>query len=80
MFAPKLVSCIYFLWDYLKDNIYVNKQKTVNQLEISICQPIAEIRPEMIIQVMGYFRKRLQNCMENKVHHLNDVILVFKTD
>ena len=41
-------------------------------------QKIAKIQPEMILEVIKNFRKRLQNCFGNDGNHLNDVI--FQTD
>ena len=32
----------------------------------SIFEKIAEIRPEMVFQVMENFRKKLGNCIENR--------------
>ena len=63
LFAPQKTPCDYFLWDYLKDKVYVNKSKTVDQLKNSI----AEVWSEMIHQVMKNFRKIFQNCIENEV-------------
>ena len=56
-FPNCMKPCYYFIWCYLEvnDTDYVNKPKTVDYLKILICETIAEIRPEIILQLMESF-------------------------
>ena len=75
--SPDLAPCDFFLWGYLKANVYKHRPKTIEQLKSAICQEIDAIPPEMTGRVMCNFRNRLQMCVANDGRHLNDII--FKT-
>ena len=60
----ELAPYAFFLWDYSQD--IVNKPRTVDKLKASQLQTYY-VRPEMILQVMEHFGKRLQNVLKMKV-------------
>ncbi len=72
--SPDLSVCDYFLWGYLKQRVYVNKPRTLDQLRTNIETEIANISPAILQKVFKNFEKRLENCIECNGHHLNDVI------
>jgi hypothetical protein len=71
--SPDLSVCDYFLWDYLKQRVYVNKPHTLDQLRTNIETEIANISPAILQKVFKNFEKRLENCIERNGHHLNNV-------
>jgi len=70
-------TCDYFLWNYVKAEVYKHRPTTIDQLKVSIRQTISEIPQEMTRKVMENFSNRLQQCIAAQGHHLEDVI--FKT-
>ena len=70
-----LSACDFFLWGYLKSQIFrAPAPHTVQELKHRIQQEVTRIPVEMLRRVMGDFRKRLTECPERNVGHLNDVI------
>ena len=72
--SPDIAPCDYFLWGYLKAEVYKHRPTTIDELKAAISQTIAEIPPEMTHRVMENFRNRLQQCITNRGHHLEDII------
>ena len=76
--SPDLNCLDYFLWGYLKSRVYVNKPRTLLQLQANIEHEIAEISVNLTRRVIENFKRRAEVCIQNKGGHLNDVI--FKTN
>lgn len=72
--SPDLSVCDFFLWGYLKQRVYANKPRTLDQLRANIWREIAEIKPAMLKKVYDNFEKRLENCIACNGHHLADII------
>ncbi|XP_011174380.3 uncharacterized protein LOC105206592 isoform X2 [Solenopsis invicta] len=72
--SPDLSVCDFFLWGYLKQRVYANKPRTLDQLRANIRREIAEIKPAMLKKVYDNFKKRLENCIACNGHHLADII------
>ncbi|XP_039307110.1 uncharacterized protein LOC120358168 [Solenopsis invicta] len=72
--SPDLSVCDFFLWGYLKERVYANKPRTLDQLRVNIRREIAEIKPAMLKKVNDNFEKRLENCIACNGHHLADII------
>ncbi|GFW96003.1 transposable element Tcb1 transposase [Trichonephila clavipes] len=49
----------YFLWDYVKSLVYVDKPQTLDHLEDNIRRVIADIRPQMLEKVIENWTSRL---------------------
>jgi len=64
----------FFLWGYLKSNIYVRKPRTVDDLKVSIREEIATVPQEMSVNVMQNFEERLRTCVRQEGRHLSDII------
>jgi len=45
----------FFLWGYLKSNVYVRKPRTVDDLKVSIREEFATVLQEMLVNVMQNF-------------------------
>jgi hypothetical protein len=69
-----LTPCDFFLWGYLKTEVYKHRPPTLKALTDAIREEVATIPPEMINVVMENFRERLRQCIANNGRHLSDVI------
>jgi hypothetical protein len=73
--SPDLSACDFFLWGYLKSQVFrAPASHTVQELKHQIQQEVKRIPVEMLQRVMGDIRKRLTECLEWNGGHLNDVI------
>lgn len=75
--SPDLSPCDFFLWGYLKAEVYKHRPRNLQTLKEAIRTEIHRIPAEMLVRVMRNFRDRLQQCVDNEGQHLPDVI--FKT-
>ena len=75
--SPDLTPCDFFLWGYLKAEVYKYRPQTLKALKEAIREDFAGIPPEMTNTVMENFRERLRQCIANNGGHLGDVM--FKT-
>ena len=57
--SPDLTPCYFFLWGYLKAEVYKHRPQTLKTLKDAIREEVAAIRPEMTNIVMENFRERL---------------------
>ena len=64
----------FFLWGYLKSEVYVRKPRTVDDLNVSIREEIATVPQEMLVNVMQNFEERLRTCVRQEGRHLSDII------
>lgn len=72
--SPDLSPCDFFLWGYLKSQVYQHRPQTIEALKEIITQEVAAIPPEMTRRVTENYRKRLNQCIENEGRHLSDII------
>ena len=71
---PDLSACDFYLWGYLKSNVYVRKPRIVDDLKVSIREEIATVPQEMLVNVMQNFEKRLRTCVRQEGRHIFDII------
>ena len=50
--SPQLTAPNFFLWDYLKDRVYINKSRTIIQLKKNIDEEIKALTPKSLTAVM----------------------------
>jgi len=67
-------ACDFFLWGYLKSNVYVRKPRTVDDLKVSIREEITTVPQEMLVNVMQNFEERLRTCVRQEGRHISDII------
>ena len=68
--SPDLSACDFFLWGYLKFQVFkAPAPHTVQELEHQIQQEVRRMQ-----RVIGDVHKRLTKCLEQNGGHLNDVI------
>lgn len=68
--SPDLNPCDFFLWGYLKDRVYVNNPRNLNELEQAITETIGTITTNMLINVINAVPRRLQKVLENGGGHI----------
>jgi hypothetical protein len=75
--SPDLTSCDFFLWGYLKAQVYQHRPQTLEGLKEAITQEVAAILPKMTSRVMEKCRGRLNQCINNEGRHLSEVVFKF---
>jgi hypothetical protein len=75
--SPDLTLCDFFLWGYLKAQVYQHHPQTLEGLKEVITQEDAAILPEMTHRVMEKYRERLDQCINNEGSRLSDVVFKF---
>lgn len=76
--SPDLTAPDFFLWGYLKDRVYHNNPRTIQQLKASIREEIKNINQETLRQVMIHVLERARRCEEQNGGYLKDVIFKVK--
>jgi hypothetical protein len=73
--SPNLSACDFFLWEYLKSQVFkVPAPHRVQELKHRIQEEVERIPIEMLRRVMSDFRKRLTECLKRNCGHVMDVI------
>ena len=67
----------YFLWGYVKGQVYKTYPQTIQELNNNIQRVFGEIEPQICENVLENFVKSLSVCEAAQGGHLNDII--FKT-
>jgi hypothetical protein len=75
--SPCLTPYDFFLWGYLRAQVYQHRPQTLEGLKGAITQKAAAIPPEMTRRVMEKYRERLNQCIDNEGRHLSDVVFKF---
>lgn len=75
--SPDLSPCDFFLWGYLKAEVYKVRQRTLEALKEAITDVVAGISEDMLRRVFGNFFERLNMCITRQGRHLDE--LIFKT-
>ncbi|GFU58312.1 transposable element Tc3 transposase [Trichonephila clavipes] len=64
----------YFLWDYVKSLVYVDKPQNADHLEDNIRRVIADIRPQMLEKVIENWMSRLDYIRASGGSHMPEII------
>jgi hypothetical protein len=72
-----LTLSIFFLWGYLKANVYEQGPQTLEALKEAIRQEVAAITPEMILKFMDNYRERLHQLINIQGRSLS--VVLYKT-
>jgi hypothetical protein len=76
--SPDLSICYFFLWGYLKENVFKHRPHTLPELKERIIEEANAIPCEMCERAVQGFRDRLQQCVAANGHQLEDII--FKSE
>lgn len=71
---PDLSPCDYFLWSYVKSEVFKHWSTTIDEQKAAICKTINEIPGEMTQSAMKNFGICLKQCIAVQGSHLEDVI------
>ncbi|KAF0711882.1 DUF4817 domain-containing protein [Aphis craccivora] len=71
--SSDLNPCDYFLWRYLKAEVFKHRPRTIEELKEAIRQEISAIPLDMLAKVMENFRERLHMCVARQGNHLDDI-------
>ena len=68
--SPDLTPCDFFLWRYIKSQMYQHRLANLEELKAAITHEINTIPQDMVERAMVNFRERLQNCIDIGGRHL----------
>lgn len=72
--SPDLTAPDFFLWGHLKEKVYANKPRTIQQLKANIQEEIHAIQPQILRTVMENAVQRARVCEAENGGHLRDII------
>lgn len=72
--SPDLTPADFFLWGYVKDNVFINNPKTLDDLKSAIASCINSINPEMLMKVSSNIVKRAQICRSQNGRHFQHLL------
>ena len=72
--SPDLAPCDFFLWGYLKEEVYKHRPCNLVELKMEIRKEIQQIIPAMTVRVMRNFRRRLNSCVNTQGLHMEDIV------
>ena len=75
--SQDLTPCDYFLWGYLKAEVFKHRPRSLQALKDAIRLEVARIPHDMLDRVMRNIRICLQQRIDNNGHCLQDIL--FKT-
>ncbi|GFS91669.1 transposable element Tc3 transposase [Trichonephila clavipes] len=64
----------FFLWGYVKSLVYADKPQTLDHLEDNIRRVIADIRPQMLENVIENWTSRLDYIRASRGSHMPEII------
>jgi hypothetical protein len=72
--SPDLTPLDFFLWGYLKDNVYKTSMKDLNELKARIANEIRMISKETLCNVFSNILKRMHMCISVKGDHFEQLM------
>ncbi len=69
----ELTLCDFFLWEFVKSNVYTNKPWTIPELKSEIKRVIGEIEPPICENMIKKFAKRSIVYKQSLGGHLSDI-------
>ena len=63
----------FFLWGYLKDKVYVNKPRTIQELKDEIIRHINDIEPQLCLRVIENVDHPIEVCHRSRGEHLANI-------
>lgn len=74
-YSPDLNPCDFYLWGYLKDQVYKSKPKDVPELKKAITEAAKNINQEVLKSVMANLKKRCQYVLVRCGSHFENIIM-----
>ena len=72
--SPDLNPLDFFLWGYLKDNVFRGRPQTIPELKQAVAQKIREIELPTCTRVVDNFVRRIKLCIQRGGRHLEHVL------
>jgi hypothetical protein len=72
--SPDLSVPDFFLWGFLKSQVYRNNPKTLVDLRQNICTAVSMVSPTLLQKAMANVITRARECVLRNGHHLEGVI------
>ena len=72
--SPNLTPLDFFLWGVLKNQVFSDKPKTLNDLKDNIINALKDITPEMCKKVIESIVKRCHHCIANNGLHFEHLL------
>jgi hypothetical protein len=69
-----LTPCDFFLWGYVKSQVYANKPRTIPELKAEIRRVIGGIEPHICERVIRNFEERINVCRLSTGGHMADIV------
>jgi transposase len=69
-----LTPCDFFLWGYVKSQVYANNPRTIPELKAEIRRVIGGIEPHICERVIGNFEERINVCRLSAGGHMADIV------
>ncbi|KZC03798.1 hypothetical protein WN55_04255 [Dufourea novaeangliae] len=69
-----LMPLDYFLWGYVKDQVYADNPQSIEALKTNIRRVIGEIEPQLCKNVIENFDKRIDVCKHGRGGHFSDIL------
>ena len=70
-------ACALWRLGYLKVRVYTQKPSNLNELKGAIRQEVLTIDQKLLARAMDDFKRRIENCIQEDVCHLN--VIIFRT-
>ena len=68
--SPNLTLCDFFLWDWLKKQVYSTKRTTFDELEGRIREVMSSIPQEFLVKSVDAVPERLEQLVANAGAHI----------
>ena len=72
--SPDLNPPDFYLWGFLKDNVYQGNPQTIEELKTAITEKIRASPKEECIKVIQNFARRVQVCLQRNGGHLEHIL------
>lgn len=72
--SPDLTPLDYYLWGFLKGNVYKNNVHTIEDLKEAIRITIQEITTDTLQKVFDNMKRRVQSCLEARGGHFQHLL------
>lgn len=72
--SPDLTPLDYFLWGYLKDEVYKNNYNNVQELKMELTRILSNIHPRKIMAATCSVQKRVNLCIRENGGHFEQFI------
>jgi hypothetical protein len=69
-----LTPCNFFLWGYLKSQVYENNPQSIPDLQEEIRRVIGHIEEQVCVKVITNFIDRVTTCRASRGEHMPDIV------